>query len=313
MQQMDRRVAGLAAALALLTGAQAPAPPDPEGTVVQELVVQAREPGPAWWKVASPTAAVWVLGVPSALPKGQGWDQQGLERRLARARRVILPPAAHIGLLDLIGALSLAGKMRLKAPFEASLPPDLARRFTAAVAALKRPADRYDRWKPAIAGVLMTLDFRQGARLDADQPVAAIRGLAQRHGVAVAPAASYAAMPFAKMFVAELSDQVNAACLADALDEVEAGAGRTRAAADAWARGDVAGALTAERGFERCAAALPNGADLVRQSEADQTHALEGALKTPGETVAVVDLRPLLAKGGVLDQLRAAGYQVSGG
>jgi hypothetical protein len=44
--------------------------------------------------------------------------------------------------------------------------------------------------------------------------------------------------------------------------------------------------------------------------KADQVAAIEAALKKPGHAVAVVQLRPLLAKGGVLDQLRAKGYQV---
>ena len=98
--------------------------------------------------------------------------------------------------------------------------------------------------------------------------------------------------------------------LADALQEVEAGSGRVKASAEAWAVGDVAGALGAERGFERCLAALPNGADLVRRTEADQASAIARALQAPGTAVAVVELRPLLAEGGVLDRLRAEGYAV---
>ena len=38
---------------------------------------------------------------------------------------------------------------------------------------------------------------------------------------------------------------------------------------------------------------------------------IERALKTPGHAIAVVPLRPLLAQGGVLDQLRAKGFTVT--
>ena len=116
--------------------------------------------------------------------------------------------------------------------------------------------------------------------------------------------------PMARSLAAELSQPVNLACLADGLQEIEAGAGRVRAAAAAWAAGDVAGALAAERGYERCLAALPDGAALVRRTMADETGAIAAALRTPGTTVAVVELRALLAQGGVLDALRARGYAV---
>ena len=42
----------------------------------------------------------------------------------------------------------------------------------------------------------------------------------------------------------------------------------------------------------------------------DQTGLIANALKTPGHTIAVAPLRTLLAQGGVLDQLRAKGYEV---
>ena len=300
----------IAVVLAALACAAAAPPPDPEGQVVTELVVRAPDGGPAWWKVTSGASTVWVLGVPDALPKGLKWDDAVLDRRLNNASRVILPSTAHIGILDLFSALSLGGKLQSKTPFEASLPPDVATRFTAAAAALHQTPAHYDRWKPAIAGLLMVSDFRKQAGLEANQPLDAMKAAAGRHHLRAAPAISYPAMPMLKSLVGELSDTVNVACLADALQEIEAGPTRVRSAAQAWAVGDVAGALTAERGFERCLAALPNGADLTRRTEADQADAIAAALKTPGIVVAVVELRPLLASGGVLDHLRAQGFAV---
>jgi hypothetical protein len=299
-------IAALACAAAALPTVT---PPDPEANVVADLVVRAPSGGPAWWKVTSGVGTVWVLGTPSALPKGLGWDDVALDRRLSRANRVILPPTARFGVFDLFGALSLSGKLHGK-PFEAALPPDLAQRFSAAASTLRQAPGHYDHWKPAVAGLLMVADFRKQAGLDANQPLNAIKGAAGRHHLKASPAATYPAIPIARRLAGELSSPVNLACLADALQEIEVGAGRVRTAAQAWAIGDVGGALSAERGYERCLAALPDGADLVRQGEADQASAIAQALKTPGVVVAVVELRPLLAQGGVLDRLLAAGYQV---
>ncbi len=312
------RTAALALILAALTtgsiGAPAPPPPaapvDAEAPVLQELVVRGRLPGPAWWRVSSGTSSVWVLGVPGALPKGLAWDRSVLQRRLAKAGRVILPATASIGPLDVFGVFGVASKLRAPAPFEPTLPPDLAARYVADTALVRQKPDHYDRWKPAVAGLVMLNDFRNQAGLDNNQPLNAIKGDAARAGVRAQPAAVYPAMPAMKMLASELSPAVNLACLADSLHEIEAGSARVKAAAQAWAVGDVAGALTAERGFERCVAALPNGADLARRANVDQTAAIARSLKAPGEAIAVVELRSLVSQGGVLDSLRAQGFAV---
>ncbi|HKR89871.1 MAG TPA: TraB/GumN family protein, partial [Phenylobacterium sp.] len=100
------------------------------------------------------------------------------------------------------------------------------------------------------------------------------------------------------------------ACLDAVLDQVLAGPGVTLAAAKAWAAGDTPAALENERTYERCINMVPGAQAFEAKTKADQVAAIEKALQTPGHAIAVVQLRPLLAQGGVLDQLRAKGYQV---
>ena len=66
-------------------------PVDPDATLVEELVVVARDKGPAWWTVSNGTSTVYVLGAPSLAPKRTPWDTTTLERRLQGANEVILP------------------------------------------------------------------------------------------------------------------------------------------------------------------------------------------------------------------------------
>ena len=71
-------------------GAQVPLTPtgpaaDPDSVLVEELVVTALEPGPAWWRVKDADTTVYVLGVPSLAPKRMQWDRTVFERRLAGA------------------------------------------------------------------------------------------------------------------------------------------------------------------------------------------------------------------------------------
>lgn len=301
----------LAAVVAVLLAAAAPAPDnDPEATVVTELVVPAKVVGPAWWRVSQGAATVWVMGVPSGLPRGVEWGNAMLAARLTGARRLIVPPAYGAGLGDVVSAFALRGKLKAQAPIEAALPADLRARFLADSALLHRSPDRYHAWKPAVAGLLMLGDFRKGAGIDDGQPLAAVRRLAGRKGVKVTPAASYRAMPFLRTLAGDLTVQVNLACLDDSLQEVEAGPARVRAAASAWARGDVRGALAAERGFEKCLASFPEFTAQVRRTMADEASAIARELQAPGVSVAVIPLRSLVARDGVLSQLAARGYDV---
>jgi hypothetical protein len=56
---------------------------------------------------------------------------------------------------------------------------------------------------------------------------------------------------------------------------------------------------------------VPGAQAFDAKVKADQVAAIEQALRKPGHAIAVVPLRPLLAQGGVLDQLRAKGFTVT--
>ncbi len=283
---------------------------DPEGSLVQELIVTARAPGPAWWEVSDADSTVWVMGLPAGLPKGTAWNERPMQDRLARARSLLLPAQVRIGPLRALAFFIGHRKaLRTSVPLEQGLPAPVARRFAAARASLGQPAKRYAAWKPAIAGVMLDGDLRKATRLDAEQPLDRIRALARKAHVGERRVGTYDAGPVLTAVIA-MSDEAQRECLDDALAEVEAGPARVSAAASGWARGDVRAALAVERGYDRCFAALPVLSTLLQRGHADMANAIAGALAQPGETVAMVDLRALLATGGVLDQLRRRGFKV---
>ena len=286
------------------------APRDPEATVVDDLVVTAREAGPAWWRVSKGASVVWVLGVPFGLPRGYRWDTRYLDLHLVGARQAITPPVGAASLFSIPAILSLRGKMKTPAPLEDSLPPDLRARFIAGAHALGQDLGKYDRWNGLYAGFLMISDFRKAGRMNNFDPMPAIDHAVRAHGLRPKPAAVYKAMPILKAGVAELNAEVEQACLSDALDEIEGGRDRQLRAARGWGRGDVRAALTGAFGFDHCMNMLPEGARLARQAMADEAGAIAAALDQPGAAVAVLPLRPLLAQGGVLEQLKAKGYVI---
>lgn len=311
------RFPALLAALALAwpAGAQvplgpaAPDPNDPDAVLVEELVVTARLPGPAWWRVSDSDTTVYVLGAPSVAPKRQQWDRMQFDRRLEGANVVILPfNGLKVKLMGAPGALFSYLRLRSGRPFETSLDPATRARFAAARSKLGEPADRYKTTHPLAAGLMLINDYRDKEGLTTTDPAKLIKYLAQRKKVRIVQR-SYDLGPLLGA-VSRTSQAAGRTCLDEVLHEVEAGPGGTLAASRAWASGDVAGALTAERSYERCIAVTPGALAFDSRVKADLVSDIETALKTPGHAIAVAPLRTLLAQGGVLDRLRAKGYTV---
>ncbi len=306
------RFLGLVGALLLALTPPMPAwaDTDPEAAVVEELVVSGPGGGPAWWRVTKGDHVVWVMGVPGGLPRGQAWDKGLLRQRLEGANVLILPAMATASLRDVPGFMGLLRGLKAPVDLEPGLPPALRTRFVAARTALRQKPEHYARLNAFGVALTLLADYGRTLRFDGAQPISAITTAARRNRVRGQRAASYAAVPLFRAVERGLTPAIGMACLEDALTEVEAGAGRARTAAAGWARGDVRVALTAERGFDKCLSLLPGIPDRTRQDMTAEANAIAAALAKPGHAVAVIPLRRLVARGGVLDQLRAKGYEV---
>ncbi|MDB5498494.1 MAG: hypothetical protein JWP28_2525 [Phenylobacterium sp.] len=305
----------LAAALAAPAVAQVPITParpdpnDPDAVLVEELVVTGRLPGPAWWTVSDGAATVYVLGAPSLAPKHMEWDRAVFDRRLAGANLVILPfQDVKVTVTGAFGAAFNFLRLRGGGPFEATLDPAAKARFVAARERLGQPADHYPTRNPLAAGLRLATDYRERTALTNSDPTKLIKLLAGRAKVPISQK-SYDIGPLMGA-VLRTPQAAGRACFDEVLAQVEAGPGVTQAAARAWAQGDVRGALGNERTYERCIALVPGAQTFEARVKADQVAEIEKALKAPGHAIAVVPLRPLLAQGGVLDQLRAKGFTV---
>jgi hypothetical protein len=297
--------------MALLPGAaSAQVVDDPEATVVEALVVNARLPGPAWWNVSDGDTTIYVLGTLASLPKGLRWDTSVLERRLDGAFALILPPVGRAGLSDIPALLRLRGKLKSDQPLDEAAP-ELAPRLARVRAQLGKAPDSYREWSPLGAGMMIGLDYQKTAGLEGSEPDRTVERLARKRKVKARPAGVYKAMPLVKTAVRDHTVEAGKACLEGMLSEVEAGTAATQAAARAWAQGDVRGAIAGPRNFQRCVRALPGTADMQRRGLDDQVNALTEALKTPGHAVALFSIRGLVAEDGVLDRLRARGIKVT--
>jgi uncharacterized protein YbaP (TraB family) len=311
------RLGGVVLALALAAPAMAqvpltPARPiagDPDAVLVEELVVTARDKGPAWWRVSDGDTTVYVLGSPSIAPRRMAWDRSVFDRRLQGASEVILPfQDVRVTFKGALGAAFNLMRLKSATPFEETLDPGTRARFVAVRERLGEPAKHYGTRNPLAAGLVLATDYRDKSNLTNADPTKLIKLLAQQAKVPVVQK-SYDLGPLMGAVI-RTSPEAGRACFDEVLRQAEAGPGMTLSATKAWADGDVRGALENERTYERCMAVVPGAAAFDARVKADQVAAITAALQTPGHAIAVVPLRPLLAQGGVLDRLRAAGYTV---
>jgi hypothetical protein len=283
---------------------------DPQANVVEELVVSAKLPGPAWWRVSDADTTIYVLGTPAALPKGMAWDRSVLDRRLDGAFAVVTPSEWRAGLGDLPAMLKLRKSLKDDGAWTRRAPVLSARMQRAWAAADPKDPMGWKDWKPLFIALRLSGKVDKSDQLQAMEPDKTIAAMARKHGIKARPVQVRKAMPMLKSLVREHSDEAGLTCLTETLDAVEPGPGPRRAAAQAWAEGRVKAALSGPRGAERCQLLLPGVPEAMRQSVDDEVAALADLLKTPGHAVATFPIRGLVAEDGVLDKLRAKGIAV---
>jgi uncharacterized protein YbaP (TraB family) len=307
--------AGLLAVGLLSSAGRADQTPPP---VMDDLVVTGERTGPGMWRVHRGTAQVWILGSMSPLPKAITWRSKQVEQVLDGTNEVLVQKPFEIGIARILwlllterSALMVTGGKRLKDV----LPAELYARFTTQRAKYTDDPNKWERFRPIIAAAfLQRAAFHQvglSTRLDIG---AAMRTLAKKHHVHVE-----------EIKIAGVSDVMEAlktlppatenACVAASLATVESDLPRLVDRAQAWASGNVERIekLREPAEVDACRAALDAGvgaADLIARMRRTWLGTIETHLQNGGVTVAVMNIDLMLEPGGLLDQLRAKGYDV---
>ena len=325
---IKRRLAACATAFGLLTASSALAQQavdasgpialqriDPQADLVEELVVNARLPGPAWWKVSDADTTVYVLGVPGMTPSKLDVDESVFKRRVDGANVLIMGQEADVSVVRIVG-LAMGGKRFFisEKPMRQTLPPDLRARLEARLKIMKEKPDSMDEVKPAFAGFLVAnageggdVSIHLGGVTQRIREIAKGKDIAQKPRIQNLP--GYSLIDAVKTLGAA-PQPLQELCLDAGLRQAESGEGGIKATAERWARGEVREVVAADRGFSRCLASTPGIARELRDGQTDAVQAISAALGKPGKAVAVIELRSLLAEGGVLEQLRARGFKV---
>jgi hypothetical protein len=281
-----------------------------EGTVVQSLVVNALDHGPAWWKVEHGESIVLIMGAPMGpLPDKLKWDHSVLQKRMKGAKALILPASPEWNLGTLFQLWGLRKKVRADGPMEPQLLPGDYARFKAIAERIDKPMSQFERFDPPLAALQLYGQFMNHYDLSGrDSTDRAAQGYARRLDVPI-QRGRFKLGDAIKTAVSDANDKANSAtCVHDVLEGLDQEPAKFRAAADGWASGDVARAIDLSDGPSRCWLTLFEGSAKVSMDS--EMAAIDQALQSPGKAIALVPLRQLVIKGGVIEQLRAKGYTV---
>lgn len=290
-------------------------PVDSQANLVEALIVNARLPGPAWWKVSDGDTTVYVMGVPAFAPQKLDFDDSVLRRRLDGANVLIIGQEPEVRILSLLALIPGRGKQfMMDKPMRDTLPPDLRARLEKQLKARGKPLSEHDDMKPALAGFVIANERGGGVSITVGDLTKHIRDLANSKDLKAQPRIKklddYDLIGMVKS-LAEAPQPLQELCLDAGLKQAENGLASVRETAEQWAEGQVREVVSADRGFQRCLASTPWIARQFKEGQDDAVGAITSALKKPGKAVAVIELRSLLAEGGVLDRLRAKGFTVT--
>lgn len=279
---------------------------------VEDIVVTGRKSGVPMWIVRGDTTTLILVGGINGVSKTTHWDPAALTEALRKADRVMFPQsyaltASPFRAIGWVVKWNKMGSLPQGESLSAIAGPQATRRL-AALRALNRVQTDYDRRHP----LHLSMDLRNRAKGDIDygRNVAdyATRA-AKKHKLAeVVPIQRSKARPVVKDLFAS-TPQEHLPCLEAALTMAEAGPAAVQARSDAWAARRVRDVLAspADPVYERC---WPSG--IFAERNVELLPQMKQLLAEPQVTVAVLSLRTLAERDGLLDGLEAAGFDIQG-
>jgi len=306
------KMLGAAGMAAIALASAAPAQKSDDRAQAEDIVVTGRRSGAPMWTVRSDTTTLVLVGGINGVSKTTHWDPAALTEALRKADRVMFPQsyaltASPFRAIGWIAKWNKMGSLPKEQSLSAIAGPKAMRRLAALRARNMVRAD-YDRRHP----LHLSMDLRDRGKGDIDygRDVAEYaRSAAKKHKLAeVVPIQRSKAKPVVKdLFASTPEDHLP--CLEAALTMAEAGPAAVQARSDAWAARRVRDVLNspADPVYERC---WPSG--VFAERETNLLDQMKQLLAEPQVTMAVLSLRTLAERGGLLDRLEAAGFDIQG-
>jgi uncharacterized protein YbaP (TraB family) len=296
---------------------------------VEEIEVSAPHTGPRMWKVtrANDSAhVVWILGTLSPLPRHFIWQTDAVAAVLARSQEFIpdIPSEGlHFGPIMWIRIYLQWRKTRAIADHETlqqTIPAALYARFEAQKQKFAPREDSLENLRPMVAGGRLFNRALEGSGLNhrEDDLSQTVTKLAHEKGVPVYKDKLKIDDPLGTMKdLNQIPPEAEQRCLLAMIERMESDMGTMQQRAAAWARGDVAALRQLPYPDEQtaCLQAVSSVArvnTLMQQLQSGWMAAVEDSLTRNASALALQPMDRLLGDTGMLAQLRAKGYTITG-
>ena len=276
-----------------------------------DIVVTARRSGAPMWTIQTRAGLVILVGEIAEVPKATPWRPERLEGATDRAHRVILGTKAKISPGDIFplffrgGGLTKLPKGRVAADY---LNAEQMKRLQALESRFDQDYARQNFLMTAFDLLSKRLAFNRDTADDASDVV---RKAARQSKIPTKPVGEVRGEDMLDNLFAA-APETHIPCLEAAMTAAEAGGDIVIARGRAWTEFDVPAVMgnPLEEALGRCWPWTNDGFGAeLRQTWVD---AIREATAQPGVTLAVVPLRILAEKDGVLDRLKSQGLQISG-
>ncbi|MDR6641463.1 hypothetical protein J2X57_000657 [Luteibacter sp. 1214] len=306
--------------------------PAPASSVptLEAVTVSGVQPGPGLWKVTRGEHTLLILGTLTPLPKNMSWQTAEIDDALSHTDALILPPKVEIkpntgffGRLALLPSLIGVRNSPDGKTLQESVPPDVYARWLTVKAKYIGDDRKVERYRPIFAVLeLYKSAVRQSGLARSGGVTRTVMDLATKHGVKQVPV-EYTLLvddPRAAVKSFKKSTLDDVSCFAQSIDNIDAQLADMTARANAWATGDIAALQddrTAKQRITCMNAATDSGVaqqigltDVPRDVRERWLAAVDAAMASNTQTIAIVPLDDLLGSNGYLSALKAKGYSV---
>lgn len=327
----------LSAGFALSLSLSASAQPSAEPQRVEEIVVVGRQPGPPLWRVRNGERVLWIFPHLSPLPKDIVWETDKTANVIAQAEEIIglprvearPPTAVALNPINLVRGIRLVSRTT-KNPdgliLRDVLPAEAYRRFLA-LRSRYFPREDLEELRPVAAGALMTRLVEDEAGLTRDGKVMkTLERLIRRNRdaartdieIEVEIEGNFREIAGRlETFAGSLEGERELACFDALLSSMENDLDTMKRLANAWAQGDGDDLrATPLPSVEPCEDLLRESSerelmrDVEERSDRLWLEAAERALMNRKATFAILEVEDLVRGDGLLEMLRARGYEV---
>lgn len=315
--EIVKSVAIILSLVLALSGAPLPAhaqsDPGQEASQLDEVVILARRSGAPMWTVTRGDSTLILVGAIRGIPREVTWHPDRLEEAAARADLILLPQEARASVADIFRVI-WRSRTIARLPGETTtadyLTPDYQARLEAIMA-----GERNQDWRRTsllfVGFELMQekAGFRSGR--ENDDAVDVVRRAGRRARVDMRPVGTVRGDEVVDSLITA-PPSLHVPCVQHAIAAAEAGSEASRERAEDWRAFRVPEVVAnpIEQALRVC---WPWGdPEIAPQLHQQWAAAVETAMIAPGVTMGVAPVRLLAEEGGVLDSLKARGFEIEG-